>query len=58
MTNSAPMMLNLGCVRVSNPVMMPRLVMMAEVAPKLNRVWRGLSVFFKSFDIVPYSTVT
>lgn len=38
MTNKAPMMLNFGWVRVSKPVIIPRLVMMAEVAPKLNLV--------------------
>lgn len=35
---SALIMLNLGCDRVSRPVIMPRLVIIADVAPKLNRV--------------------
>jgi hypothetical protein len=30
--------------------------MMADVAPKLNLVWAGRTVFFKSFDIASYST--
>jgi hypothetical protein len=37
-SNMLVMMLNLGCVRVSKPVMIPKLVMIADVAPKLNLV--------------------
>lgn len=43
--NSAPIILNFGCDKESKPVIRPRLVMIADVAPKLNLVWGGLFIF-------------